>query len=282
MNAHERTNTITKKTANSIVGKITAGILATAAVAACGLVAPAAAFQDSGEGVLVVGDSLEVGSGPYLKRLLPGVSIDAVKGRTSTEGVDVLAARLGASDRVVVFPMGTNDSPADPSRLAADLAAVRQLAGDRCIVVATLRRPSVGGVSIAGLNRVVEQFAAQAGAQVVDWNTVVQALPSLLVGDGVHGTGEGYSARASLIAEAVQACGAGGAAGTGVAGIPAPRNPRAAPPPRLAADGAPAVLSAPPALGFVLSRVVALVGAASEAARTAASKAGPEPVLGAP
>ena len=119
MSAHERTNTITKKTANSIVGKITAGILATAAVAACALASPAAAIQDSGEGVLVVGDSLEVGSGPYLKRLLPGVSIDAVKGRTSTEGVDVLASRLDPSDRVVVFPMGTNDSPADPSRLAA-------------------------------------------------------------------------------------------------------------------------------------------------------------------
>jgi GDSL-like lipase/acylhydrolase family protein len=263
------------------VGKITAGILATAAVAACAWASPAGAFQDSGEGVLVVGDSLEVGSGPYLKRLLPGVSIDAVKGRTSTEGVDVLASRLDPSDRVVVFPMGTNDSPADPSRLAADLAAVRQLAGDRCIVVASLRRPSVGGVSIAGLNRVVEQFAAQTGAQVVDWNTVVQALPSLLVGDGVHGTGEGYSARASLIAEAVQACGAGGAAGTGVAGIPAPRNPRAAPPPRLAST-TPAVLRAPPALGFVLSRAGALIADAAQAARTAASKAGPEPVLGAP
>ena len=145
--------------------------------------------------------------------------------------------------------MGTNDSPADPGRLAADLAAVRQLAGDRCIVVATLQRPRVGGVSIAGLNRVVERFAAQTGAQVVDWNTVVRALPSLLVGDGVHATGEGYSARASLIAEAVQGCGTGGAAGSGVSGIPAPRNPRAAPPPRTSAS-APAALRAPPALGF--------------------------------
>jgi len=113
----------------------------------------------------------------------------------------------------------------------------------------------------------------------VDWSTVVQALPSLLVGDGVHATGEGYSARASLIAEAVQACGAGGATGTGVGGIPAPRNPRAAPPPRL---GTPAVLSAPPALGFVLSRAGALIAEAAQAARTAASKAGREPVLGAP
>ncbi len=281
MSAHERTNTITKKTANSIVGKITAGILATAAVAACGLAAPAAALQDGGEGVLVVGDSLEVGSGPYLKRLLPGVSIDAVKGRTSTEGVDVLASRLDPSDRVVVFPMGTNDSPADPGRLAADLAAVRQLAGDRCIVVATLQRPRVGGVSIAGLNRVVERFAAQTGAQVVDWNTVVRALPSLLVGDGVHGTGEGYSARASLIAEAVQGCGTGGAAGSGVSGIPAPRNPRAAPPPRTSAS-APAALRAPPALGLILDRAIGLIADAARAARTAASKAGPEPVLGAP
>jgi hypothetical protein len=264
------------------VGKITAGILAAAAVAAFALPAQAPAFQSSGEGVLVVGDSLEVGSGPYLRGLLPGVRIDAEKGRTSTTGVDVLASRLDPADRVVVFPMGTNDSPADPGRLAADLAAVRQLAGDRCIVVATLQRPRVGGVPIVGLNRVVERFAAQTGAQVMDWNTVVRAIPSLLVSDGVHGTGEGYSARASLIAEAVQSCGAGGGGGTGVSGIPAPRDPNAAPPPRLVTDGAPAALRAPPALGLVLSRAFGVIAAASEAARTAASKAGPEPVLGAP
>src|SRR3954452_13936912 len=87
--AHERMNTTTKKAANSIVGKLTAGILATAAV----FPAPAVVLQAPPDGSLVIGDSLEVGSGPYLRAALPGVFVDALKGRTSGEGVRVLARR---------------------------------------------------------------------------------------------------------------------------------------------------------------------------------------------
>jgi lysophospholipase L1-like esterase len=272
-------NTTTKNAANSIVGKLTAGILAAAAV----LPAPALALQPAPDRALVIGDSLEVGSGPYLRGALPGVRVDAKKGRTSSEGVGILASRLAPSDQVIVFPLGTNDSPSTPAVLASDFAAVRRLAGDRCIVVATIARPPLGGVSVAGINRVVQQFAAQAGAQVVDWQTVVRSIPSLLGPDRVHATGEGYSLRAGLIAEAVQSCGAG----TGVSGIPAPRDPNArvprgrrAPSPETAAT-----LPVDAGASFVagaLTRAVAPVGAALRAARTAATRAGPEPVLGAP
>ncbi|MBA3264089.1 MAG: hypothetical protein H0T69_16790, partial [Thermoleophilaceae bacterium] len=211
-------NTTTKKAANSIVGKLTAGILSTAAVAAALFAPPAGAFQGAG-GVLVIGDSLEVGSGPYLRAGLPGASVDAEKGRTSSQGVRVLAERLGPEHGVIVFGLGTNDSPSNPGGLAASLAAVRRLAGDRCIVVATIVRPPVRGVSVAGLNQVVEQFAGQSGAQVADWRSVVKSIPSLLGRDGVHATGDGYALRASLLAEAVQGCLLGG----GASGIPAPR-----------------------------------------------------------
>jgi hypothetical protein len=272
-------NTTTKKAANSIVGKLTAGILATAAV----LPAPAVALQAPPDGTLVIGDSLEVGSGPYLRGALPGVSVDAEKGRTSSEGVRVLAARISPADQVIVFPLGTNDSPSNPAALAADLAAVRQLAGDRCIVVATLARPPVGGVSVAGLNRAVEEFAAQTGAQVADWHTVVRSIPSLLGSDRVHATAEGYSLRASLLAEAVQGC----LAGVGPSGIPAPRNPRARPPEprRVEAEAPPAVLPAAAAIDAFVAlgrRALSPIAGALHAAGTAATKAGPEPVLGAP
>src|ERR671915_537498 len=101
MSAHDRMKTTTKKAANSIVGKLTAAILATGAVAA-----PQAAAD-----VLVVGDSLEVGSAPPLRAALAGtaVDVDASPGRTSSEGVGVLARLLGPDHDVVVFPMGTND-----------------------------------------------------------------------------------------------------------------------------------------------------------------------------
>jgi lysophospholipase L1-like esterase len=260
-------NTTTKKAANSIVGKITAGILATAAVAA----APAHA------GVLVVGDSLEVGSGPYLRAAVPGIRVDAVKGRSSTQGVQVLAARLSPADSVVVFPLGTNDSPSSPAVLAADLSEAARLAGDRCMVVATIVRP----LDVSALNRVVLAFAARTGAQVVDWRGAVRAFPTLVGADGVHSNASGYALRASLIAEAIDACRSGGA-GAGASGIPAPRNPNARPPARAPATSA---LRTPPALaavGFVLTRAAATVVGAVRAAQTAASKAGPEPVLGAP
>jgi hypothetical protein len=274
ISAHERTNTTTKKAANSIVGKLTAGILATAAVAATCLAAPAAQAAS----VLVVGDSLEVGSGPYLRHLLPGVTVDAEKGRTSSEGVRVLASRLDPSVEVIVFPLGTNDSPSNAGGLAANLAAVRQMAGDRCVVVATISRPPVGGVSVGAINRVVEQFAGRPAAQVADWRTVVASIPSLLVGDRVHATGDGYSVRATLLAEAVQGCLLGGAS-VGASGIPAPRDPNARPP---EAEGEPALVLSLDPLAALARAAFRPIAGAFLAARTAATKAGPEPVLGGP
>jgi lysophospholipase L1-like esterase len=270
-------NTITKKAANSIVGKLTAGILAIAAVAAAAFPDPVAAAGS----VLVVGDSLEVGSGSYLKAALPGTSVevDAVKGRSSAAGVTVLASRLRPEHAIVVFPLGTNDSPSNTAGLAAHLAAAAQLAGDRCLVVATLVRPPLRGVSEAGMNRVVAQFAAQAGAQVMDWAAVVDAFPSLLVGDGVHATAEGYSLRGSLLAESVDACRLGG---TDVSGLPAPRDPNAKAPPRLAPGAESVSLSVPGRVSFMVGRAVSLVAAASRSAFGLASRPQPEPVLGAP
>jgi hypothetical protein len=274
ISAHERTNTTTKKAANSIVGKLTAGILATAAVAATCLAAPAAQAAP----VLVVGDSLEVGSGPYLRHLLPGVTVDAEKGRTSSEGVRVLSSLLDPSVRVIVFPLGTNDSPSNAGGLAANLAAVRQMAGDRCVVVATISRPPAGGVSVGAINRVVEQFAGRPAAQVADWRTVVASIPSLLVGDRVHATGDGYSVRATLLAEAVQGCLLGGAS-VGASGIPAPRDPNARPP---EAEGEPALVLSLDPLAALARAAFRPIAGAFLAARTAATKAGPEPVLGGP
>ncbi|HEV2874375.1 MAG TPA: hypothetical protein VGW14_04440 [Thermoleophilaceae bacterium] len=279
--------TSTKKTANSIVGKLTAGILATGAVAAL-LVAPSATAS-----VLVVGDSLEVGSAPHLRAALGGmaVEIDAEPGRTSSEGVGVLARRLAPEHEVVVFPMGTNDLSADA--FAASLASAGQLAGARCVVVATIarRRPPA-----SVLNRVVASFAATGQVQVADWRAASSA-PGVLGRDGTHATGAGYALRATLLAEAVRGCLAGG----GAAGIPAPEDPdvrvpsderrdegrpgRAAPPPPEPPPARPVrlpVRRALLALAGVLRRAVSPVVAALRSARTAATKAEPEPVLGAP
>jgi hypothetical protein len=280
---------ITKKTANSIVGKLTAAILAGAAAAALLPALPAAAS------VLVVGDSLEVGSVPHLHAALGGmaVHVDAEPGRTSSQGVGVLARRLRPEHEVVVFPLGTNDLSADA--FAASLAAVGQLAGGRCVVVATIARRQPPA---SPLNRVVASFAAHGEVQVADWRAA-GAASGVLGRDGTHATGQGYALRASLLAEAVRGCLAGG----GAAGIPAPRDPDVRVPSREERDAGrpgsagreaapPAVTPAQPvklparaallAVASALHRAVIPVAAALRDARTAATTAEPEPVLGAP
>jgi hypothetical protein len=291
-------NTTTKKAANSIVGKLTAGILAAGAVAALAL-APSAAAS-----VLVVGDSLEVGSAPHLRAALGGTAleVDAEPGRTSSQGVGVLARRLRPSHEVVVFPLGTNDTSADA--FAASLASAAQLAGGRCLVVATIARRPLRGSPAGPLNEVVARFASQGSVQVVDWRAAASS-PGVLGRDGTHATGAGYALRASLLAEAVQACLTGGGAGGGGAGagggIPAPRDPdvrvpsdsraRDAGRPGSAGPGATRGAARPVrlparrtllALAAALRRAVSPVTAALRDAQTAATTAEPEPVLGAP
>jgi hypothetical protein len=250
--------------------------------------------------VLVVGDSLEVGSAPYLRQALAGaaVEIDAERGRTSTQGLRVLASKVRDEHEVVVFPLGTNDLSA--STLSSSLASAHELAGRRCMVVATIARPNGRGSPASELNRVVESFASGSGARVMDWRSAALSTPGALGRDRVHATGAGYALRASLLAEAVQACLLGGDLG----GIPAPRNPnvriperpreverrgeptpggpeprRPEPRPRPAARVP--VAGALRSLVTIAGRPVSLVAGAVSDARTAAMKGRPEPVLGA-
>ena len=197
-----------------------------------------------------------------------------------------------------MFPLGTNDLSADA--FGASLAAVGQLAGGRCLVVATIARRTSRGSTASSLNRVVASFAAQGEVQVADWRAAA-AAPGVLGRDGTHATGQGYALRASLLAEAVRGCLAGG----GAAGIPAPTDPDARVPSREERDAGrpgtsgptPAAPATAPAaarparlparaallaLGSALRRAVMPVAAALRDARTAATTAAPEPVLGAP
>lgn len=183
------------------------------------LAAPAAADPS----VLVVGDSLEVGTGPHLERELPGrsVTVDAIRGRPSPEGVDVLRSRLRHDDEIVVFDLGTNDDPGNPGLLTSDLAAARGIAGRRCMVVATIARPPLNGVSFDALNQVIEAFASRdANARLADWHAQTVRDPGLVAGDGIHPGNDGYARRARLVADAVRSCGRAGEGGPAQRGSP--------------------------------------------------------------
>jgi hypothetical protein len=176
------------------------------------LAAAAAAPAHAADGVLVIGDSLEVGTGPYLRQELAGtpVTIDARTSRPSPEGVSVLRDRLSPSHRIVVFDLGTNDDPSQPQRLAADLDTVRGLVGRRCLVVATVTRPPLNGVSVAGLNGAIRDFVgATPTARLADWHARTAGDPGLLR-DGTHPNADGYALRARVIARAVEDCATSG------------------------------------------------------------------------
>ena len=204
--------------------------LATIAFASLTLLAPAAAARAAG--VFVVGDSLEVGTSPYLDRYLPGVPlhVDARESRPSGDAVQVLRAGLRPSDSVIVFDAGVNDDPAQPQALAADLRAVDGIAGGRCVVVATVSRPPYNGVGPQGLNAAITSFAtSRPNTQLVDWRAAALANPRLINSDGVHPTPAGYAMRARLVAGGIRACLTGAA--TAPPPVAAAPEPPPAPPP---------------------------------------------------
>jgi lysophospholipase L1-like esterase len=180
-------------------------------ILAAGLLAARGAAQStllSDATVLVIGDSIGVAMEPYLRRELPGTPIidDSLGGRPSPDGLEALRAKLTPDVAVIVFAMGTNDNPSYPEIMAGNLATIARIAPDSCIVVPTIARPPVDGVSDAGINRAIRAFAAShLNVEVVDWKAAVRAQPDLLM-DGIHATPEGSAVRAALIAQAVDAC----------------------------------------------------------------------------
>jgi len=170
------------------------------------LAAPASATAG---GVLVVGDSLEVLTSPYLRRHLPGVAltVNAEGGYNSIQIRELFEESYDPSQSVIVFDAGTNDNPAYPQILAENLATVAGAVGDRCMVVPTIHGFTVNGVDNTGKNEVVHSFAAsRPGTQVPDWAGAIAARPELLQSDGLHPTPEGADFRAALIARGVEAC----------------------------------------------------------------------------
>ncbi len=262
------------------------------ATAACCLLPPVASAT-----VLVVGDSLGVGTDGPLRAALPEAEIqsDNEIGRPSVAGVSVLSSLLGPEHDTVVFDLGTNDGNAAVSVTAGSLAAARQLAGDRCLVIATLNRPPLAGIPIDGQNSMIRDFAASTpNVVLVEWNDAAAGTPGILQADGVHATSAGYAYRGALFADAIRSC-LGGGGGGDIAPPPdgrqasstdRPANARRAQPSgpslqeraatalgdRLAANGGPIDIA---------RHGAALFSAAATSLGQVLTPRGPEPVLGA-
>jgi lysophospholipase L1-like esterase len=185
-----------------------ATIVGLAALTALG--AGSAPSAPSSRSVLDVGDSLSIGTAPYLRAELRGYRITRVQdvGLHADEVVNIVASRPASRlPDVLVVSAGTNDDPRLVSRFAKDVDYVMAVAGEsRCVVWPNIVRPPAVGSSYAGYNRVLRRAAARhESLELVDWTSLVRAHPGWLGADGVHVSATGYRARASAIAKAVVA-----------------------------------------------------------------------------
>ncbi len=155
--------------------------------------------------VTTLGDSLNVGIESYLDEELDGWDVEHrnQSGRRTHEGIAELRALGPNVAPVVVVSLGTNDYNGDPATFRAQVEEVLELAGrDRCVVWATIwfdgQHP---------FNDILRDAARRhANLELADWAGLIEAEPSLLSFDGIHGTPEGYARRAEQAATIARRC----------------------------------------------------------------------------
>ena len=173
------------------------------------LAAPATADSLSRR-LFVDGDSLAVGTKPYLPQELSGwrLTQSTAVSRHAFEGPDVMRAYGRSLPRVIHVSLGTNDDPRNTGSFRSSIRSIMAAAGpSRCVVWATIVRPAVAGASYTGYNQVLKAEAkARPNLRVFRWRALLSKHPEWLGPDGVHVTGVGYAARAREIAKKITAC----------------------------------------------------------------------------
>jgi lysophospholipase L1-like esterase len=164
--------------------------------------APATAMSD----VLVLGDSLAVGTMPYLDSMLPldiNLTWDAVDGRTTPQGIDSLRLDLREVEpQLVVVSLGSNDGP-DPERFTR---RIRQVLADvspqTCVAWFSIVRPLRKG-RYGAMNRALRAEAERDRRLVViNWDNAVRR-GTVFLPDGLHADAAGYRYRSSKVVQAV-------------------------------------------------------------------------------
>jgi hypothetical protein len=167
-------------------------------------------FRARAPRVFVNGDSLAVGTKPYLPRVLPGwpITQSTSISRHVPEGVGILRAMGGGLARIVVMQLGTNDDPRTDEDFHHSVRATMRIVGShRCVVWPNIVRPRVAGTSYAGYNHALAvETRRHDNLFVVDWVAIARRHPYWFGADGVHPNAEGYEARARAIAKKVRRC----------------------------------------------------------------------------
>ena len=155
--------------------------------------------------VLVVGDSLAVGTQPFLDSMLGGRNVvsAARNGITTPQGMRLVRMELRVvTPKTVVISLGTNDG-SDPQRFADRVRrTMNLLPANACVIWATIIRPPRKG-AYRGLNRVLHQAKRRdPRIVIVDWEHAVTG-GAVYLPDGLHADEAGYRYRSAMIADAV-------------------------------------------------------------------------------
>jgi lysophospholipase L1-like esterase len=169
--------------------------------------ASASAVDGSPRTVLDLGDSLSIGTAPYLRTRLRGYRVDRLYdvGLHPYDAAEIVARARPSLPDILVISAGTNDDPRIVSTFIRAISRVVEAAGARrCVVWPTLVRPRAVGATYDGLNLALTRAARRHRSLVlVDWVGMVHRHPRWLSKDGVHVSVAGYRARAAAIATAV-------------------------------------------------------------------------------
>jgi peptidoglycan/LPS O-acetylase OafA/YrhL len=150
--------------------------------------------------VLVVGDSIALGSADALRTALGGATtVNAKVGRQFSAAPEIVRAWVAANAGPVVVDLGANGT-ISPDDLAAVLAAT----GDRRLVLVGVHVPRRWS---ADDNSTLRAAAAGAASRVgfVDWDAIVTAHPGILGPDGVHPGPQGRTLLADAVVQALAA-----------------------------------------------------------------------------
>lgn len=163
--------------------------------------APPPAAPPPGDQVSAVGDSVMLAAAPELQASLPGIAIDAVVSRQTTEGAGVVQALAdqGLLRQYVVVALGTNGDCADHH-----FQQIVDVAGpSRQVVFVNVSGPMSWGATVN--ERLQRIAAANPNVTIADWATAIAPHLDLLAGDGIHPSAGGGAVYSGAVAAALAA-----------------------------------------------------------------------------
>ena len=161
--------------------------------------------------VFVVGDSLTVGTEPWLRADVSGrgwtlTGVNARVGRPVAEGLSVLRQQASRLPNTVVIALGTNNLGASSQTVAGWLHQARTIVGNRRLIWVNLcLSPAVAPrlAAYRSLNASLAALAPRYGVHIANWCSYALAHHISNGPDGIHYEPAGYQRRAAFYASVI-------------------------------------------------------------------------------